>query len=224
MYNSKTIREFKKDITKNYVKYDNEVLIEMLNDNKKDEVVNSLLPLVIYVSNTFYNIGDFEELISAGNIGLLKGIDKFDISKGDNIVSFCRNHIRYEILNYINLNKDMIRLPQSKKLSSQKTRNNYPTMIEVMNIQDLSIEDSVYTEVNLNRRELEELLMTIPKMKYSKVMLFLDYYLIPGMTYEKVSTKNGFSKQNTSLIIIDILDKIRNNPTILEKFREILLP
>ena len=93
MYNSKTIREFKKDITKNYVKYDNEVLIEMLNDNKKDEVVNSLLPLVIYVSNTFYNTGDFEELISAGNIGLLKGIDKFDISKGDNIVSFCRNHI-----------------------------------------------------------------------------------------------------------------------------------
>ena len=44
------------------------------------------------------------------------------------------------------------------------------------------------------------------------------------MTYEKVSTKNGFSKQNTSLIISDILYKIRNNPTILEKFREILLP
>ena len=97
-------------------------------------------------------------------------------------------------------------------------------MIEVMNIQDLSIEDSIYTEVNLNRRELEELLMTIPKMKYSKVMLFLDYYLIPGMTYGKVSEKNGFTKQNTSLIIIDMLDKIKNNPTILEKFREVLLP
>lgn len=224
MNNSKTIREFKKDITKNYVKYDNEILIEMLNDNRRDDVINSLLPLVIYVSNTFYNTGDFDELISAGNIGLLKGIDKFDISKGENIISFCRNNIRYEILNYINLNKDMIRLPLSKKISSQKTKNNYPTMIEVMNIQDLSIEDSIYTEVNLNRRELEELLMTIPKMKYSKVMLFLDYYLIPGMTYGKVSEKNGFTKQNTSLIIIDMLDKIKNNPTILEKFREVLLP
>lgn len=224
MNNSKTIREFKKDITKNYVKYDNEILIEMLNDNRRDDVINSLLPLVIYVSNTFYNTGDFDELISAGNIGLLKGIDKFDISKGENIISFCRNNIRFEILNYINLNKDMIRLPLSKKISSQKTKNNYPTMIEVMNIQDLSIEDSIYTEVNLNRRELEELLMTIPKMKYSKVMLFLDYYLIPGMTYGKVSEKNGFTKQNTSLIIIDMLDKIKNNPTILEKFREVLLP
>lgn len=224
MNNSKTIREFKKDITKNYIKYDNEILIEMLNDNRRDDVINSLLPLVIYVSNTFYNTGDFDELISAGNIGLLKGIDKFDISKGENIISFCRNNIRYEILNYINLNKDMIRLPLSKKISSQKTKNNYPTMIEVMNIQDLSIEDSIYTEVNLNRRELEELLMTIPKMKYSKVMLFLDYYLIPGMTYGKVSEKNGFTKQNTSLIILNMLDKIKNNPTILEKFREVLLP
>ena len=127
-------------------------------------------------------------------------------------------------MDYFNIDKNIIRLPQSKNVS-QKTLNSRPTTIDFEGMELYQIEDDsvLYEEKTINRRELEELLMTIPKMKYSKVMLFLDYYLIPGMTFTIVSEKNGFTKQNASLVVQDMLKKIKSNPQIMDRFREILL-
>jgi hypothetical protein len=54
-------------------------------------------------------------------------------------------------------------------------------------------------------------------------MLFLDYHLIPGITYNELSVKNGYSKQNCSLIILEVLEKINNTPLVKEKLREMLI-
>jgi hypothetical protein len=157
-------------------------------------------------------------------MGLIRGIDKFDIQRGESIVSYCNSTIRWSILDYFNINKDIIRLPISKNVS-QKTLNSRPTIVEIDNVDIFQLEDDsvLYEEKTINRKELEDLLMTIPKMKYSKVMLFLDYYLIPGMTFTIVSEMNGFTKQNASLVVQDLLKKIKSNPQIMDRFREILL-
>lgn len=224
MKNSKSIKQFKKDITRGFVQYDNETLINMLNDGKRDEVIKSLLPLVIYVVSKFKTSNEFDELVSVGNMGLIKGVDNFKNNKSNNIVSYCRSTIRWSILDYFNIDKNIIRIPISKNVS-QKTLNSRPTTIDFDGVELFQIEDDseLYEEKTINRRELEELLMTIPKMKYSKVMLFLDYYLIPGMTFTIVSEKNGFTKQNASLVVQEVLKKIKSNPQVMERFREILL-
>jgi RNA polymerase sporulation-specific sigma factor len=224
MKQSKSVRQFKKEITKNFNQYDNDTLIDMLNNGKKDDVIKSLLPMVIYVANKFNSPNEFDELVSVGNMGLIRGVDNFDIQRGNNIVSYCRSIIRWSILDYFNNDKNLIRLPQSKNVS-QKTLNSRPTTIDIDGVDLFQLEDEsvLYEEKMLNRRELEDLLMTIPKMKYSKVMLFLDYYLIPGMTFDPVAKKNGFSKQNASLVVQELLKKIKSNPQLMDKFREILL-
>jgi RNA polymerase sigma factor (sigma-70 family) len=224
MKNNKSIRQYKKDISKGYTKYDNDTLITMLKDGRRDEVIKSLLPMVIFIANKFNSPNEFDELVSVGNMGLIRGIDKFDIQRGDSIVSYCNSTIRWSILDYFNINKDIIRLPISKNVS-EKTLSSRPTIVEVDNIDIFQLEDDsvLYEEKTINRKELEDLLMTIPKMKYSKVMLFLDYYLIPGMTFTIVSEMNGFTKQNASLVVQDLLKKIKSNPQIMDRFREILL-
>lgn len=224
MKNSKSIRQYKKDITRSFVQYDNETLVNMLQDGRRDEVINSLLPMVIFISSKYNSPNEFEELVSVGNIGLITGIDKFDIQRGGNLISYCNSSIRWGILDYLNLNRNIIRLPLSKGVS-EKTLNLRPTTINIDGIDIFQLEDDsvLYEEKTTNRRDLEELLMTIPKMKYSKVMLFLDYYLTPGMTYEIISKKNDFTKQNTSLILKELLRKIKSNPQLMDKFREILL-
>jgi RNA polymerase sigma factor (sigma-70 family) len=224
MKNNKSVRQFKKDITKGYTKYDNDTLITMLKDGRRDEVIKSLLPMVIFISNKFNSPNEFDELVSVGNMGLIRGVDNFDIQRGENIISYCNSTIRWSILDYFNIHKDFIRLPTSKNVSD-KTLNSRPTTIGIDYIDMFHIEDDsvLYEEKTINRRELEELLMTIPKMKYSKVMLFLDYYLIPGMTYGIVSEKNGFTKQNASLVVQEMLKKIKSNPQLMDRFREILL-
>jgi RNA polymerase sigma factor (sigma-70 family) len=224
MKNNKSIRQYKKDISKGYTKYDNDTLITMLKDGRRDEVIKSLLPMVIFIANKFNSPNEFDELVSVGNMGLIRGIDKFDIQRGESIVSYCNSTIRWSILDYFNINKDIIRLPISKNVS-QKTLNSRPTIVEIDNVDIFQLEDDsvLYEEKTINRKELEDLLMTIPKMKYSKVMLFLDYYLIPGMTFTIVSEMNGFTKQNASLVVQDLLKKIKSNPQIMDRFREILL-
>jgi RNA polymerase sporulation-specific sigma factor len=223
MKSSKSIHQYKKEITKKFTKYSNEELVNMLNEGKRDEVIQSLLPLVIYVVDKFKYVNEFEELICVGNEGLMRGIDTFNPDKGDNVISYCQSIVRYSILDYLTIHKNFIKTPSTKYVS-KKTELSRPKMVDLDDLSRLDYEDEEYKEVTINRRELEDLLMTIPKMKYSKVMLFLDYYLIPGMTYSKVSEKNGFTKQNSSLIILDMLKKIKENPQLMERFREILLP
>jgi len=220
MEQSQIISQYKKEITVNYKKHSNEELIEMLNNGKRTEVINSLLPMVIHIANKFYSKDDFEELISVGNLGLIKGIDDFNIKKSDNIISYSHSMIKWSILDYFR-QKDFIKLPVHLKSSSEMIKS-YPTIVDYDNLENIDyVEDNVGEKL-INRKELENLLMTIPKIKYSNVQCFLDYFLIPNMTYEKLSINLGFTKQNASLINNKIIHIIKSNPKLLERFREIL--
>ena len=216
------IKIYKKEVRKKYKELSNEELLELYNNNKIDELVNSLLPLVFYISNRYYPIIDFDELVCIGNEGLLKGIKKFDINKCNNIVTACRIYINYSILDYIRKEKDLIRLPQIQKITSQRTIDSYAKAYNTDNMEDFDCEDEVYVEPKISRGEIEDLLMTIPNMKYSKVQVFLDYIFIQGMSYKKIGEKNGYSHTGVSLIIKDMIDKIKKNKIILQRIGDML--
>lgn len=215
-----TIKIYKKEITKKFVKKDNNTLVQMLKDNKRDEVILSLTPLVLFVVEKFKNINDFNELVSVGNMGLIKAVDKFDIDKGGNIISFARSCIKWSILDYFNNEQGFIRTPQSKKVS-KKTSTNYGKAFLTDDFSLYEEENEEYSEININRKEVEELLLTIPKLRYSKIATFLDYYFVPNATCKSIAGYNGYSPQNTSLIITEILNKIKDDPILKDKFRDI---
>jgi hypothetical protein len=84
------------------------------------------------------------------------------------------------------------------------------------------VEDEDYVEPSISRKEIEDLLMTIPNIKYSKVQVFLDYIFIEGITYREISEKSGYSKQNVSLIVLDTIDKIKKHKKILQRIGDML--
>lgn len=216
------IKIYKKEVRKKYNKLSNEKLIQLRNENKIDEVVNSLLPLVINIANKYYYLCDFDEIVSVGNEGLLRGIKNFDINKSQSIITACRNYINYTILDYLREENNLIRLPQINKKTPQQKKDSYPKAYNTYDITDFDYEDEVYVEPKISRKEIEDLLMTIPNMKYSKVQVFLDYIFIEGMTFRQIGKNNGYSMQNVSLIIKDIISKIKKDKNILQRIGDML--
>lgn len=222
MIHSKTIKQFKKEITKKYKVHTNEELIKMLQEGKKDEIVNSLLPLVFYVVEGFNNPAYFEQLISMGNVGLLKAIDTFDVSKGTKFISHCRNIIKYTILDNYSYEKSFVRIPTHNKIVSEKTLNSRPIIVELDDMPYFEVEDEVYYETKITRQEVEDLLMSVPGIKAYKVQIFLDYFFIEGMTYRLVAEKNSVTGQNISIIINDIIKIIKRNKRLLARISDLL--
>lgn len=86
---------------------------------KKDtdpEAFNKLylsnLRLVLWAAKKYWFPGiDVADLIQAGNIGLMRALDKFDLSKGGSLSTYAMHHIRSHINKTIKDTKSNIRIP-----------------------------------------------------------------------------------------------------------------
>ncbi len=78
------------------------------NDSKQKIILHNLR-LVSYITNWFISTNlDQNDLFQEGVIGLIKSVDKFDISKNIKFSSFARRCIKNEILMYIRRSKKHI--------------------------------------------------------------------------------------------------------------------
>lgn len=83
----------------------------------RDRLATANLRFVISVAKMYGGTGDpemFNDLIAAGNIGLIEAAEKFDHSRGFKFISFAVWHIRKEMLKHLGDNTRMIRIPQNK--------------------------------------------------------------------------------------------------------------
>jgi len=219
---NKSINQLKKEITKKYVELDNEKLIQLHKENKIEELVNSLLPLVFYVASKYKYYQYFEDLIGVGTVGLMNAIKKFDDTERATIQTFCVLNINYEILNFFEAHANTIKMPKYTKNKSEDIQSTFGKAVILDDLGNLDYYNDESTLTTINRKEIEDILLRLPNMKLSKVELFLDYFLMPNMTYQKVADKNGFTKQNASMIINTTLKKIKEDKKIYEKLKEIL--
>lgn len=87
----------------------------------KTELIHGNLRFVISVAKQYQNNGlDILDLISEGNIGLLKAIDKFDPESGFKFFSYAVWWIRQNIRSSINENGRTIRIPSNLIQEEQK--------------------------------------------------------------------------------------------------------
>ncbi|TVR76434.1 MAG: RNA polymerase sigma factor RpoD/SigA [Chitinophagaceae bacterium] len=79
------------------------------------KLVNANLRFVVSVAKQYQHIGfSLEDLISEGNIGLVKAARRFDQTKGFKFISYAVWWIRQNILQAVQENSRMIRLPVNK--------------------------------------------------------------------------------------------------------------
>lgn len=219
------IEIYKKEITKKYNKKDNTYLLTLFNEGKKEELITSLLPLVLYCVGKYNTSTFYEELIGVGNMALIEAIENFNPQISDNIISYSQSIIKWSIIDFLNFETSIIRQPKSKNVK-ERTKNLYAHATTDVDYEKIMLidEPTPTNEKTLEqkKREIERLLMSVPKLKYSKIATFLMYYFTPNITYKDVSRVCGYSPQNVSLIIIEVLDIIKKTPVLREKVGEIL--
>lgn len=83
----------------------------------RNQLIEHNLRLVAHIVKKFdHVVGDQDDLISIGTIGLIKGVDSFSKSKGTRITTYCARCIENEILMYFrsnNKNSKNVSLNQS---------------------------------------------------------------------------------------------------------------
>ena len=86
----------------------------------RDKLIKANLKFVVTVAKEFQVRGfDINDLISAGNIGLIEAIDKFSLDNKVKFISYAVWWIRNGIIEEIKENKNVIRLPFNKQQEIQ---------------------------------------------------------------------------------------------------------
>ena len=74
----------------------------------KEKLIEHNLRLVVFLAKKYENTGvDLEDLVSIGNIGLIKGINTFSSDKNIKLATYCSRCIDNEILMYLRKNKKL---------------------------------------------------------------------------------------------------------------------
>lgn len=82
------------------------------NQNARDKIIKANLRFVLSCAKFYINRGvSYEDLVAEGNIGLIKAVNKFDITKGFKFISYAVWWIQQSMLSCIYKNSKTIRLP-----------------------------------------------------------------------------------------------------------------
>jgi len=123
-----SVSKYLKDIRRyNVINRDDEaILAKRIQDGDSSaivELVNANLRFVISIAKDYQNSGiPLSDIISEGNYGLIVAAHKFDVSKGYKFISYAVWWIRQAILQSLNEDSRMIRLPANviNKVSKSK--------------------------------------------------------------------------------------------------------
>jgi RNA polymerase primary sigma factor len=125
-------------------------------------LVESNLRLVVYIAKSFLRQGaDFMDLVQAGNYGLMKAVDKFDVSRGNRFSTYAAWWIKQAVLQCFSEHDRLIRLPGHVVTQINKVRH---AVDRLNREQDKlpSLED-VSKSVNLPPKKVEELIQLFNK-------------------------------------------------------------
>lgn len=115
----------------------------------RKEIAEGNLRFVISVAKQYQNNGlDVMDLISEGNIGLMKAIDKFNYKCGFKFISYGVWWIRQNIMSAINEYGRTIRIPSNLIQETQKAKK-YPVVEDMFDQNDLSY--TLPTCINLSK-------------------------------------------------------------------------
>lgn len=154
------LTSYLKDISKYKILDANEVTNLIIEAQKGDniareKVVKANLRFVVTIAKQFQNRGiPLMDLISSGNEGLLKSIDKYDATRGVTFLSYAVWWIRQSIYNSIYWQGREIRLPMSQQLlvinildatnKFMQVNGRNPSSAEISELTDIPVEQIDY--------------------------------------------------------------------------------
>jgi len=182
-------------------KYSNDI-------SARNKILESNLKFVASIAKCYKGRGlSYQELVSEGNMGLLKALDKFDEKRGNKIISYSVWWIRQSILDAIN------------KTKSDRT-DEYPADYEEPLENDVTNEKFVeyptpMTEDEMDKNEINDVIFKlVEELEGREKDIIVKYFGLNGKkakTLERIGDEHGLTKERIRQIVEKALKKMRSS-------------
>ncbi len=130
-----------------------------------EKLVNSNLRFVISVAKQYQNQGlSLPDLISEGNIGLIKAANRFDYTKGFKFISYAVWWIRQTILQALAENSRIVRLPVNKVGAVNKINQLLVKMTQEFEREPTP--EEIASQLQIDAKDIKELLSISERTSY----------------------------------------------------------
>jgi len=183
-------------------------LKECGNLEAKEKLIEHNLRLVVFLAKKYENTGvDLEDLVSIGNIGLIKGINTFSSDKNIKLATYASRCIDNEILMYLRKNKKLkyeVSIDQALSLDGDGN--------------ELHLEDVIGTDKDIVTKGIEEaddkalMIKEILSLKpRDREIMILRYGLLghDEFTQKEIADKMGISQSYISRIEKKVIKKLK---------------
>lgn len=179
-----------------------------------DKIVTSNLKFVVSIAKRYRKYGvNFADLISEGNLGLIKAVGNFDENKGTRFISYAVWWIKAYIQEYINsvINNNII---DFEGLNYNNVDYEYE---ENSNIINSEFEDEM---INAQSRDtsLSELMDCLEKREQQILILYFGLYGNKESTLDEIGSEMNLTKERVRQIKDKALVKMKTNALMSEEF------
>ena len=169
-------------------------------DEAKIRLIEHNMRLVAHIVKKYSNTCEADDLISAGSIGLIKGLNSYNLDKGASLSTYVARCIENEILMLLRANKKHIAVDSLDETLGSDTDDNDISLMDTIPEKD---EDDVFFKVN--NTILMETIDKIMKQKLSKREYFVVKYRYglnnsPAYTQREVADMLDISRSYISRI------------------------
>ena len=181
-------------------------------DNEaRNILIEKNLRLVAHVAKKYANTNvDQDDLISIGTIGLIKGINSFNVEKGSKLSTYVSRCIDNEILMHLRSTKKLSNEVYLNEPIGKDKDDNVITLQEILENDDRSIEEvvDIRMKIKILYRKMKEILKD-----REKTIIELRF----GLNGDKPKTQNeiskmlGISRSYVSRIETKAIDKLSHS-------------
>lgn len=185
------------------------ILYKDNNDEKaRNKLIEHNLRLVAHIIKKYYGATDEQEdLISIGTIGLIKGIDSFDHTKGTRLATYAAKCIENEVLMHLRATKKNASVVSLNEPIEFDSEGNPLTLSDVVYVDNTIIEDIDKSE---NEKELYKLINEIEDKREREIIIRrYGLFNTKEQTQKEIAVELGISRSYVSRIEKKIIEDLR---------------
>jgi RNA polymerase sporulation-specific sigma factor len=178
-------------------------------EDARNLLIERNLRLVAHVCKKYANTNvEQDDLISIGTIGLIKGVNSFDVDKGSKLSTYVSRCIDNEILMHLRATKKLNNEVYLNEPIGKDKDDNVVTLQEVLENDEKSIEEIVDSKMKI--KQIYQKIKSVLKDR-EKTIIELRFGLRGDMpkTQKEIAKMMGISRSYVSRIETKAIDKIK---------------